>query len=213
MKTDDLIAALAEGVEPVDPRAPRRRLLLAALAGATLALPLMIGLLGFNPLLAQAAQTPMFWIKLAFVAIAAVAAFALLRRLATPGARLRRSAIALALPYVVLWLLAAAVLAAAAASDRLPLVLGSTWSACPLNIALLSAPAFALTLWAMRTLAPTRLPLAGAVAGVLAGSLGATVYTLHCPEMAAPFIGVWYVLGMLLPAVAGALLGRFVLRW
>ena len=213
MKTEDLIAALAAGVEPVDPRAPRRRLLLAALAGATLSLPLMIGLLGFNPLLAQAAQMPMFWIKLAFVAIAAVAAFALLRRLATPGARLRRSAIALALPFVVLWLLAAAVLAATAASDRLPLVLGSTWSACPLNIALLSAPAFALTLWAMRTLAPTRLPLAGAVAGVLAGSLGATVYTLHCPEMAAPFIGVWYVLGMLLPAVAGALLGRFVLRW
>ena len=213
MKTEDLIAALAAGVEPVDPRAPRRRLLLAALAGATLALPLMIVLLGFNPLLAQAAQTPMFWIKLAFVAIAAVAAFALLRRLATPGARLRRSAIALALPFVVLWLLAATVLAATAASDRLPLVLGSTWSACPLNIALLSAPAFALTLWALRTLAPTRLPLAGAVAGVLAGSLGSTVYTLHCPEMAAPFIGVWYVLGMLLPAVAGALLGRFVLRW
>lgn len=213
MKTDDLIAALAAGAEPVDPRVPRRRLLLATLAGATLALPLMIGLLGFNPLLAQAARTPMFWIKLGFVAVAAVAALALLRRLATPGARLRRSAIALALPFAALWLLAAAVLAAAAAPERLPLVLGSTWSACPLNIALLSAPAFALTLWALRSLAPTRLPLAGAVAGVLAGSLGATVYTLHCPEMAAPFIGVWYVLGMLLPALAGALLGRFVLRW
>lgn len=213
MKTDDLIAALAAGAAPVDPRAPRRRLLLAALAGAMLALPLMIGLLGVNPLLGHASQTPMFWVKLAFVAVSAAAALALLHRLATPGARLRQSAIALALPFAVIWLLAAAVLVTAAASERLPLMLGSTWSACPLNIALLSAPAFALTLWTLRTLAPTRLRLAGAVAGVLAGSLGATVYTLHCPEMAAPFIGLWYVAGMLLPAVAGALLGRVVLRW
>jgi hypothetical protein len=65
----------------------------------------------------------------------------------------------------------------------------------------------------MRSLAPIRMPLAGAAAGLLAGALGATVYTLHCPEMAAPFIGIWYVLGMLVPAAVGAALGRLVLRW
>jgi hypothetical protein len=57
------------------------------------------------------------------------------------------------------------------------------------------------------------LAFAGAAAGLLAGALGATVYTLHCPEMAAPFIGTWYVLGMLVPTFVGAVLGRFVLRW
>jgi hypothetical protein len=31
--------------------------------------------------------------------------------------------------------------------------------------------------------------------------------------MEAPFLAVWYVLGMLIPAGAGALLGRRVLRW
>lgn len=65
----------------------------------------------------------------------------------------------------------------------------------------------------MRSLAPTSLPLAGAAAGLLAGSVGALVYCLHCPEMGAPFIGTWYLLGMLIPTAAGALLGRFVLRW
>ena len=43
--------------------------------------------------------------------------------------------------------------------------------------------------------------------------MGALVYTLHCPEMEAPFLAVWYLLGMLIPAAAGALLGPRLLRW
>jgi len=74
-------------------------------------------------------------------------------------------------------------------------------------------PVFAATLWAMKGLAPTRPALAGAAAGLLAGAMAALVYALHCPEMEAPFIGVWYVVGMLIPAAAGALLGPLVLRW
>ena len=63
MNTDQLIAALASGVEPVDPTALRRRLGIAALLGIVAALPLMLALLGINPGLAQAAQLPMFWVK------------------------------------------------------------------------------------------------------------------------------------------------------
>jgi hypothetical protein len=65
----------------------------------------------------------------------------------------------------------------------------------------------------MRSAAPTRPAVAGAAAGLLAGGLGATVYTLHCPELAAPFIGVWYVLGMAIPAAIGAVAGWFLPRW
>jgi len=213
MKTDELITALAAGAEPVDSRAPSRRLLLAAAAGAVLGLPLMLVLLGVNPRLAQDAQLPMFWVKLAFVAAAAAAAFAIALRLAKPGMPTRQATVVLSIPFALIWLLAAAALATASPGERQALVMGSTWDVCPLNIAKLSLPAFVLALWAMRSLAPTRLPLAGAAAGLLAGALGATVYTLHCPEMAAPFIGLWYVLGMLVPTVAGALLGRIVLRW
>jgi hypothetical protein len=39
------------------------------------------------------------------------------------------------------------------------------------------------------------------------------VYALHCPEMAAPFIGIWYLLGMLIPAAVGAAIGARALRW
>ena len=62
-------------------------------------------------------------------------------------------------------------------------------------------------------LAPTRLRLAGAAAGLLSGAVGALVYSLHCPELAAPFLGFWYLLGMLIPTAAGALLGPRLLRW
>jgi hypothetical protein len=65
----------------------------------------------------------------------------------------------------------------------------------------------------MKGLAPTRLRLAGAAAGLLAGTTGALVYCLHCPELEAPFLGFWYLLGMLIPTAVGALLGSRLLRW
>jgi hypothetical protein len=66
---------------------------------------------------------------------------------------------------------------------------------------------------ALRSLAPTRLRLAGTAAGLAAGAVGASVYQLHCPELAAPFLGTWYVLGILAPAALGALIGPRLLRW
>jgi hypothetical protein len=78
---------------------------------------------------------------------------------------------------------------------------------------MLSAPVFAGVLWAMKGLAPTRLRLAGVAAGLLSGAVGALVYSLHCPELAAPFLGFWYLLGTLIPTAVGALLGPRLLRW
>ena len=46
-----------------------------------------------------------------------------------------------------------------------------------------------------------------------AGATGALVYSLHCLELAAPFLGSWYLLGMLIPTVVGVALGPRVLRW
>jgi hypothetical protein len=62
-------------------------------------------------------------------------------------------------------------------------------------------------------MAPTRLRLAGAAAGFAAGAVGALVYSVHCPELAAPFLGVWYLLGILIPTAVGALLGPRLLHW
>jgi hypothetical protein len=169
--------------------------------------------LGVRPDLDEAARTPMFWIKLAFPATLALTGLVAAIRLARPGSGLGRVPLALAAPVLAMWFLAAYALLGAAPAERTQLLFGDTWDSCPLYIATLSAPAFVASLWAMRGLAPTRPLVAGATSGLLAGAIGALVYALHCPEMAAPFLGIWYLAGMLIPAALGALLGPYLLRW
>jgi len=213
MNTDQLIAALSSGVEPVDAGAGRRNLMLAAAAGFVAGLPLLLILLGINPSLAQAATLPMFWVKLAFVAGLATAGWWTVFRLSRPGAALGSPALALATPVLLMGVLALAAIVLAQADQRLALLMGSSWSVCPWRIAVLSIPSFVLMMWAVKGLAPTRLRLAGAGAGMLSGAIGALVYLLYCPELAPPFLLVWYTLGMLVPAAVGALVGPRVLRW
>jgi hypothetical protein len=213
MKTDDLVDLLARGDVAVDARAPARRALAAFGLALVASILLMAFRLGVLPVLGEYAQRPMFWVKAAFAVSVAFAAFVAVRRLARPGVRLGRVPAALAAPFIAMWLLAAIALLRAEPARRPDLLLGETWSSCPTNIAMLSAPVFIASLWALRDYAPTRLRLAGAAAGLAAGATGAVVYTLHCPELAAPFLAVWYALGMLIPTALGALIGPRVLRW
>lgn len=213
MKTNDLVTMLATGVEPVVPGVTARRYSLALVWGGLGAMLLMATLLGVRADLAEAARLPMFWLKLALPICLAVAALFAATRLSRPGVRLGRVPAALVAPVIVIWLMAAAALLGAPSDERLALLLGKTWTMCPLLIALLSLPVFGGTFWAMRGLAPTRPILAGAAAGLLAGAVATAVYALHCPEMAAPFLATWYLLGMLIPTAAGALLGPRLLRW
>ncbi len=212
MQTDDLIRALAAGITPTPRGSARRCLLLALLTSLPLAVALMVALLGPQPL-GRVAALPMFWVKLGLPLAVVVVATLLVTRLARPGARLEAAPVLLALPFAAVWGLALVVWLRAPAALRPTLVFGDTWRWCPWLIAGLALPSFIAVLWALKGLAPTRLRLAGAAAGLLAGAVGAMVYAFHCPELAAPFIGLWYVLGMSLPAAAGALLGPWLLRW
>ncbi len=213
MKTDELIAMLAHDAGAVAPRIWQRRYAAALGAGLLGAALLMVPLLGVRPDIADAVRLPMFWVKLGFPAVLAAGALLAAARLSRPGVSLGHVGAVLAAPVLAIWLLAAAVLLAAAPEDRAMLIWGETWASCPANVTLLSLPAFVALLWVMKTLAPVRPVPAGAMAGLLAGALGATIYALHCPELAAPFIGIWYVLGMLIPAALGAVIGPRLLRW
>lgn len=212
MKTDDLIAMLASDAGAVAPRVWQRRYALALGAGLIGATLLMVLLLGVRPDIADAVRLPMFWVKLAFPATLAAGALLAAVRLSRPGVSLGGAAAVLIAPVLAIWLLAAVALLGAP-DDRAMLIWGETWAACLVNVPLLAVPAFVAVFWVMTTLAPVRPALAGAAAGLLAGALSAVVYALHCPELAAPFIGVWYLLGMLIPAAAGALIGPRLLRW
>ena len=213
MKTDELVSLLAAGAEPVPGHVVGRRFAMAlgwSVPAAALVMALMFGV---RHDLAQAMTGWLFWMKLVFAGSLALAGVIAIERLGRPGMRLAGSWMALAAPVLLLWLAAAVVLFDAEPAQRADLIFGTTWKTCPFNIALISLPLLAATLWTLKGLAPTRLTLAGAGAGVLAGALSALVYALHCPESALPFIGIWYVLGMAMPTLAGALLGPRLLRW
>jgi len=213
MKTDDLISMLAQDATAVVPNTLRRRYVVALGWGTFGALLVMVIGLGLRPDMATAVWLPMFWVKLALPIVLFGSALLVTFRLSRPGARLGRAPVLLVVPLLGIWLLAAMELLGAGPAGREPLIYGDSWSVCSIYIAAVSAPAFIAAFWAMKGFAPTSPAMAGAASGLLAGTLGAAVYALHCPEMAAPFLAIWYLLGMLIPAVVGAIVGPLLLRW
>ncbi len=213
MKTDDLIEMLATGPDVALARKPVGRNVLLVLGALLLSGGLMALTLGVRPELAQAAMEPAFWLKVVFSVALAGAGWLATRQLSKPGARAAPLAWVVAAPVALVWCAAALALTQAAPDARAELFWGSTWRYCPPLIALMSLPVFAAALTIMRELAPTRLRLAGAAAGLASGAAAAAVYCLHCPEMSAAFVGFWYLLGMLVPTALGALIGPRVLAW
>ncbi len=213
MKTDDLIALLASDTLPVQRRAAPRRMALALLAGLPVAAAIMLLFYGVRPDIGQAVHLPMFWGKLMFGVVIAGSGFAAVQRMARPGVPLGASWLGIAAPVLLVWGMAVLVLAGAPEGTRAALVLGQTWRTCVASIGLMSLPMFVAAFVALSTLAPTRPAWAGACAGAMAGGAGAAVYALHCPELEAPFLAVWYVLGVAVPVALGALLGPRLLRW
>lgn len=213
MKTEELITMLATGAGAIETPAVGQRYAVAIGGGAAGALVLLFAFLQVRHDLGQAALLPMFWVKIGFAACLAAGSLFTALRLSRPGLELKWVPVALGLPILGIWTIAAFALIEAEPIERSKLFFGDTWKTCPLLIAMLSVPVFAAVLQTMKGLAPTRPRLAGFAAGLLAGAVAAVVYCLHCPEMGAPFIGFWYLSGALIPAGVGALLGNHFLRW
>jgi hypothetical protein len=133
--------------------------------------------------------------------------------LSRPGRTGRRGLMVVLAVLALYGLLAAIQLLTAPEGMARALVFGGTWRACPLYIAALSVPVFVLVIMAMRRLAPTNLTLAGLAAGLLSGGTGAWIYAFHCGEFGLPFLAIWYTLGIAIVGAAGALTGRWLLRW
>ncbi|MFJ5297607.1 DUF1109 domain-containing protein [Pseudomonas sp. NPDC088368] len=213
MKTDDLISMLAGGVAPVDRGQLAKRFSLAVVLAALGSLLMVLVKFGARPDLMEAAQTPLFWGKVAFPACLGVGSLWMVLRLARPGLSAGSGRWLVGAGVLLVWLAGVIALIQAPADARVAMVFGKTWKVCAINIVLLSIPGFIAIFWALRGMAPTRLRLAGASGGLLAGSLATIAYCLHCPEMEIPFWGVWYLMGLVSSTVIGALVGPRVLRW
>jgi hypothetical protein len=93
------------------------------------------------------------------------------------------------------------------------MVLGDEWLECLLSIPIIAIVPFAVTILAVRRAAPTDLVRTGAVAGLVAGSVSAMAYALHCTDDSLLFVAVWYGGTIVLCTLAGAALGPRLLRW
>jgi hypothetical protein len=212
MRTDDLIAQLSTSLEPVKNSAVTRLLLGAVAVGIAGSILVLLTVIGLRHDLNSAMVSFGMWTKLVYTFAIAGFGFWLVERAGRPGAEMTRPAMALALPLMGIALLAALQMSAPGA-DMPMLVIGHSSRVCAPLVILTALPTLAATFWALKRLAPTRLTLAGAGAGLFAGAAGAFVYSFHCTEGAAPFIAIWYTLGIVLTVGIGAFLGPRLLRW
>ncbi|CAN5347898.1 NrsF family protein [soil metagenome] len=213
MQTDDLINALAGNVRPVSRNPVESRIALGLMAGAIVTLATIMLTLGFRPDLATAMHSFSFWMKWTYTISLGVGAILATIHLSRPDASRAQWLWLLVIPFVLLAAVAANELIRTPVSGWLPLWLGQSWKRCAVFVFLLSLPLFGGLIWAFRQFAPTRLRLAGGVAGLASGACAATLYGLHCPEASATFVLTWYTLGIGLAGAAGALIGPRLMRW
>jgi len=211
MKTVDLIDLLSSEAGPAPKVSMARRLLPAGLLGGLIAAILVLAMLGLIPQSMFAEPGP--WIKIAYASALTFAAAWLVARLGKPGASGRQAFLAVMGVVGVMAIAGVISYLGTPESERAAALMGHSWLVCPWAILSLSLPVLIGSFWAMRGLAPTNLAFAGAACGVFSGAVAALAYALACTEPAAPFIAVWYTLGIALSGAFGAFLGPKFLRW
>jgi hypothetical protein len=213
MKTDDLVALLSTNPEPVDRSSGIRTLCVALAAGTLVAVSIMLVGLGVRPDLMTARALIFLAVKLSFAVGIVGLALVYLTRLARPGGERRAPSFLVAVPFLVIVLLAAISLGFAPSSHWNKMVVGDEWLECVLSVPIIAIVPFAIAIWAVRRAAPTDLSRTGAFAGLIAGGVSAMAYALHCTDDSLPFVAVWYGGTILLCTLAGAALGPRLLRW
>jgi hypothetical protein len=211
VRTRDLINVLAAD-QPISPR-PQHALAMATAIASVITGFLLLVLLGTRPDLTTAFTSLRFIVKLTIALTIAVAGIGLTLRLARPDGS----------PGWWKWSLAAVALflVAAVASELVAVptwqwgrqLFGVNWIACLTFIPLLSIPLLSGLIMALRHAAPTDAGLTGAVAGIAAGGIAATIYAAHCPDDSPLFVAAWYSLSIAIVSVCGFAAGRRLLKW
>ncbi len=213
MKTDQLIEMLSTNVEPVKSGQVWKPLVWALAIGGAASFCVMLATVGLRTDAAGGIHVGFLALKLLFMVSVIGTGTALLMKLIRPGQEARKLFRFLFLPFLVAGLVGIVALAFEPSAAWHPMILGTQWVTCLYCIPLFAIAPFALLIWALRKGAPTNLQRTGAIAGLVAGALGATAYAFHCSDDSLPFIAIWYGAMVLLCAWIGARLGPWLLRW
>ena len=213
MKTDQLIDMLSTNVEPVKRWQIGKTLAWALLVGGAASFCVMLATVGLRSEAVGGIRAGFLALKLLFMLSLVAMGTALLVKLIRPGQDGPRLFTLIFLPFVATGLAGAVALAREPSAGWERMVLGTQWATCLFCIPLFAIVPFAVLIWALRKGATTNLKRTGAIAGLVAGALGAAAYAFHCPDDSLPFIAIWYGAMVLLCAWIGAVLGSRLLRW
>jgi hypothetical protein len=224
MKTEDFIEMLATNLEPVRGGQLRKTLFIAmavavVAAGAScftwcmLTMPAM-------PIIPTMPADAMSWWHFCLTAIALVFTLGLaavgarvLFRSARPGLSARRPLILMGMLFLVMVSAAIVALAIIDPAARSTMILGGQGGTCLICIPMFAVIPFVAFIWALRKGAPTHLAFAGAIAGLVAGALGAAAVVVNQTADSLPLIALWYGAPVALCALIGGILGPRLLRW
>lgn len=211
MRTDDMLELLVQDL-PNQPRPVSTTLLRWWPAAATLAGAGFLGIMGVRPDLVAAGLAPTL-VKLMLGALIALTAIAGALDLSRPEVQA---------PTASKWLLAVVgFLGLVVATDLLRHGLDGWWArlfgkgivTCLTLVPALAALPLIASLTILRRGATTAPVAAGALAGLASAGLAILAYGLFCNEDSPLFIATWYSLAALIAGLAGAALGRVLLRW
>ena len=213
MKTEDLIDMLSTNVERVKGEQLRNAHIVALVIGGAVAFCLMLGIFGVPADAFHSRSIALKALALAFTLGLVAAGASFLIQSARPGRPRGGPLILIAVLFFVLLAVSCVILALTGPAAWGDIVFGPQWAACLICVPLFAVAPFASLIWALRRGAPTNLLRTGAVAGLVAGALGAAVFAVNQLNGSVPFILIWYGGPIVLCAVVGAILGPRLLRW
>lgn len=211
MRTEDLIRALADD-SVSRPEPVMRRFVTLALVGVLAATCMFTLILTPRPDLSAVVATPRVTFKFLIILTLVGAAGPLAFRVMRPEARSSLWSVLVPVLALLAVGVAAELMSSPPAAWR-PLLIGSNALACLALVPLLSLLPLGAILAALRYGAPSHPRLAGAIAGLLAGGIGAALYALHCPDDSPLFVAAWYGLSIMVVTTLGAALGASWLLW
>jgi hypothetical protein len=186
---------------------------IAAGIGAVISALLLLAILGMRHDMADAVVSVRFLVKSATVLILAACALGLVVHLSHPDANPGRLIWALAIAPLMLAIAVIVELAVTPSQRWESQLFGYHWLACLMLIPLFSIPPLAGLLYALSQAAPRDAGVAGAIAGLGAGGIAASVYVIHCPDDSPLFMAAWYTLAVGFVTLLGYVIGRRWLRW
>lgn len=211
MRTDRLIDLLARDA------ALRTRfggtMLVAVAAALAVGVAVFFSMLRPRHDLGTAVGTARFLFKFAVAMPLAVTAIGLMDRLARPAAPLGPWPWLLAGTVAILGIGIGLELSVVPAADWITRLVGTNARYCLLFIPLIATGPLVCLIAALRQGAPMHPGRAGAVAGLAASGIAATLYAVHCPDDSPLFVATWYSIATGLVVLCGYGAGHRFLRY